>query len=214
MTTPHPEHPPIERRGVTQQPEMETFTVALPSWPVHMGDNPLVRGTDRIKRFVLAFAVVASVLGAPIAAAIGTAIYDSRRHIYAEEAARHPSLAATVSGNPVKPDMRRNKINREVQWIWAGREHTGALRVPPTVKPGDTVQISVDRSGSIVATPPSADRAALEAVVVAALIWLTVVAVSITIVAGVRTLHHRLLDAAWQRDIDNLLGGPGRHPSA
>ena len=68
---------------------MDTFTVRLPRWPILLrllGRDPLVRTTDRIEALVLVLAVVVSLLAAPIAAAVGTAVYDSSRHVYAEQA--------------------------------------------------------------------------------------------------------------------------------
>jgi len=86
-------HGPHDQRGTAHwradAAAMDTFTVRLPRWPIVLrllGRDPLVRTTDRIEALVFVLAVVVSLLAAPIAAAVGTAVYDSSRHIYAEQA--------------------------------------------------------------------------------------------------------------------------------
>ena len=61
---------------------MVTFTVRLQRWRFvqPFGRHPLVRASDRVEALVLVLAVVVSLLAAPIAAAVGTAVYDSRRY--------------------------------------------------------------------------------------------------------------------------------------
>ncbi len=68
---------------------MDSYNVRLPRWPRAtllrlLGRDPLVRTTDRIEALVSVLTVVVTLLAAPIAAAIGTQVYDSRRDIYAE----------------------------------------------------------------------------------------------------------------------------------
>ena len=77
---------------------MNTFTVRLPRWPIVrlFSRNPLVRASDRIEAVVLVLAVVVSLLAAPIAAAIGTAVHDARRHVYIGQAQTRHTVAATV----------------------------------------------------------------------------------------------------------------------
>src|SRR6476469_8095277 len=89
---------------------MDTFTLRLPRWPVLLrlaGRDPLVRTTDRIEALVVVLAVVVSLLAIPIAAAVGTAVYDSRRQAYAEQThTRHP-VAATVTDVPASQQILR-----------------------------------------------------------------------------------------------------------
>ena len=100
-------HRPHDERGTTHwradEAAMDTFTVRLPRWPILLrllGRDPLVRTTDRIEALVFVLAVVVSLLAAPIAAAVGTAVYDSSRHIYAEQAHTRHTVAATVTDVP------------------------------------------------------------------------------------------------------------------
>ena len=97
-------HGPHDQRGTAHwradEAAMDTFTVRLPRWPILLrllGRDPLVRTTDRIEALVLVLAVVVSLLAAPIAAAIGTAVYDTSRRTYAEQAHTRHTVAATVT---------------------------------------------------------------------------------------------------------------------
>ena len=190
-----------------RQPDMDTYTVRLPRWTRPAGDrNPLQPAGDRINRIVVVLAIVVTMLAAPIAAGVGTAVYDANRDAYAKQAQSRQKITATVVEDTVTPDLRRNTVRITVQWYWATTQHTGTLRASPTVKAGDTVEIWVDESGSMVSAPKSTTTAVLDATVVAAATWLSVAAVAAFGVAGVRALYGRLRDDAWQRDIDRLMG--------
>ena len=76
-------HGPHDQRGTAHrcpdEAAMDTFTVRLPRWPIFglFRRIPLLRASDRIEALVFVLAVVVSLLAAPIAAAVGTAVYDS-----------------------------------------------------------------------------------------------------------------------------------------
>ena len=96
---------------------MDTFTVRLPRWPILLrllGRDPLVRTTDRIEALVLVLAVAVSLLAAPIAAAVGTAVYDSRRQVYAEQADTRDTVAATVTDVPASQQILRTGTHHRV----------------------------------------------------------------------------------------------------
>ena len=94
---------------------MDTFTVRLPRWPVLLrllGRDPLVRTIDRIEALVLVLAVVVSLLAAPISAAVGTAVYDSRRQLYAEQAETRHTVVATVTDVPAPNNLANRHHHR------------------------------------------------------------------------------------------------------
>ena len=99
MTSPQPDHQRRTGYWLNDDAAMDTFTVRLPRWPFVQwlfGRNPLIRLSDRVEALVLVFAVVVSVLAAPMAAAVGTAVYDSRSTFYAEQAQNRRTVTATV----------------------------------------------------------------------------------------------------------------------
>ena len=179
-------HRPHDQRGTahwgTDNAAMDTFTVRLPRWLVLLrlrGRNPLVRTTDRIEALIMVLAVMVSLLAIPIAAAVGTAVYDSRRDIYAEQAdTRHP-VPATVTDVPASQQILRTvTITVPARWTADGAKHTGAVKAQSTAKTGDHVEIWVDHNGAQAAAPTPTTRAAVEAATAALVIWLSVAAIA------------------------------------
>lgn len=197
---------------LAEEAVMDTFfTARLPRWPVALfGRNPLVRTSDWVEALVLVLAVGVSLLAAPIAAAVGTAVHDARSHIYAEQAQTRHSITATIIDDyAAQRDSPTNAITVRGRWSAAGVEHTGAIKVRATVKTGDTAVIWVDNDGLPAETPTSTFRAATDAVTAAVAIWLTVAAAAAALFAVTRVVADRVRDTGWQHDIDNLLDGDG-----
>jgi hypothetical protein len=180
-----------------REPEFDTYTVRLPQWSGPTG--------DRVDRLVLTLAVLVSLLAVPIAGGVGLAVYETNREIYAQQALTRESVTATVTDEPVSPDLRRNTVRVSVEWFWAATRHTGVTRASPTVKAGDPVEIWVDENGKMVSAPKPPTTATLDATVVAAFTWVTVAAVAAFVVAGVRALNARMREDAWQRVVDRIL---------
>ena len=196
---------------------MDTFTVRLPRWPVLLrlaGRDPLVRTIDRIEALVLVLAVAVSLIAAPIAAAVGTAVYDSSRHIYAEQAHTRHTVAATVTDVPASQQiLRTGTTTVSAQWTAAGAEHTGTVEAQSTAKTGDTLEIWVDNNGAQVPAPAPTSRAAAEAAMGALVIWICAAAIAATLSTVTRALCDRIRFTRWQHDLDNLVGNDGHKPS-
>jgi hypothetical protein len=194
---------------------MNTFTVRLPRWPILLrlrGRDPLVRTTDRIEALALALAVVVSLLAVPIAAAVGTAVHDSRRHIYAEQTHTRHTVAATVTDVPASQQiLRTGTTTVPARWTAGGAEHTGAVKAQSTAKTGDTVEIWVDNNGAQVPAPTSTTRAAVEAATGALVIWISVAATAATLVTVTRAVCDRIRLTGWQHDLDSLVGNGDGH---
>lgn len=81
------------RLGDDQQ--WATFTLRLPRSSVLSrlrGHNPLVRSVDRIEALIMTLAVALSLIAVPIAGAVGTALFDSKR------SAPHAAMEAVTAG--------------------------------------------------------------------------------------------------------------------
>ena len=186
---------------------MDTFTVRLPRKTLVrlFGGNPLMRASDRLEALLLVFAIAVSLITVPIAAAVGTAVHDSRSRVYAEQAEKYRTVTATVIGTgSSRQNLERPTITVPARWVISGTEHTGDVVAPRTVKVGDNVEVWLDDEGSPVGRPST--TAVDEAVASAFAVWLgaTLSAVALYLVA--RMALDRSRHAAWQRDIDNLLG--------
>ena len=194
---------------------METFTVRLPRWPILLrltGRDPLVRTTDRIEAVVLVLAVVVSLLAIPITAAVGTAVYDSRRQAYAEQTDTRHAVNATVTDVPASQQiLRTGTITVSARWTAAGTEHTGTVNAPSTTKTGEPIEIWVSNNGAQVPAPTPTTRAAAEAAMGALVIWICVAAIAATVFTVTRAVCDRIRFTGWQHDLDNLVGNGDGH---
>jgi beta-lactamase regulating signal transducer with metallopeptidase domain len=208
-----------DRRGTAHRradkAAMDTFTARLPRWPILLrlaGRDPLVRTTDRIEALVVVLAVVVSLLAIPIAAAVGTAVYDSRRQAYAEQADTRHTVPATVTDVPASQQiLRTGTTTVPARWTAGGAEHTGAVKAPSTTKTGDTIEIWVDNNGAQVPAPTPTTRAAVEAVTGALVIWISVAAIAATLFTVTRAVCDRIRLTGWQHDLDSLVGHGDGH---
>lgn len=195
-----------------QRTTMESFTLRLPRWLFVQrlfGRNRLVRASDRAEALVLVLAVVVSLLIVPIAAAVGTAVYDSRSNLYAEQAQGRRTVTATVIDDSAAVRPRSKTMTAHARWFVAGAEHTGQVRARTTLKPGDSVEIWVDENGSHVGPPMGS--AAEEAMAAAFAIWLGTATAAALLYVGTRAVLNRARDARWQRDFENLVAGSDGH---
>lgn len=202
MTTPQPDFQRRIGHGLDDHAAMDTFSVRLPRWPViwMSGRNPLIRVSDRVEALVAVLAVVVSLVAVPIAAALGTAVHDSRSRVYAQQAqARHLVTATVTDGKAVRKDLSKPSVNVPARWFAGGAEHTGTVSAPLKVKTGDSIDIWVDNDGSLVG-PPS--RTAMDEAVAAALVFWVVVALA---AGGVCAATRVVLDR-----IRNFQGGRER----
>ncbi|OBI79076.1 Rv1733c family protein [Mycobacterium asiaticum] len=206
MLTPQPDQRRRDRHRSDEGAGMETFTLGLPRWVrVLFGRNPLIRRSDRIEALVLALAVTVTLLAAPVAAAVGTAIHDSRARSHAEQAQSRISVEATVLDRPARSDSTWV----QARWFAAGAEHTGLVQSERAPKPGEVIDIWVNPDGSYVGPPHMS--AAREAVLVALAIWLNVAVAAAALFAGTRAACNRARDADWRPEL--VTGEGTEHPS-
>jgi beta-lactamase regulating signal transducer with metallopeptidase domain len=211
-------HRPHDEHGTTHwradDAAIDTFTLRLPRWPILLrllGRDPLVRTTDRIEALVFVLAVVVSLLAAPITAAVGTAVYDSSRHIYAEQAHTRHTVTATVTDVPDSQIVRTGTTTVSARWTAGGAEHTDTVETQSTTKTGDTIEIWVDNTGAQVPAPTPTSRAAAEAALGALVIWICVAAIAATLFTGTRAVCDRIRFTRWQHDLDLLVGNGDGH---
>jgi beta-lactamase regulating signal transducer with metallopeptidase domain len=210
---------PHDQRGTShwraEEAAMDTFTVRLPRWPILLrllGRDPLVRTTDRIEALVLALAVVVSLLAAPITAAIGTAVYDSNRHLYAEQAHTRHTVTATVTDVPASQQvLRTDATTVSARWTAVGTEHTGKVKAQSTTKPGDPSEIWVDDNGAQVPAPTPTTHAAAEAAIGALVVWISVAAIAAALFTVTRGACDRIRFTGWQHDLDGMVGNGDGH---
>jgi hypothetical protein len=221
MTSRRPDHQWITTHPSGGEAAMETFTMQLPRWPIaRLWDrNPLVRISDRVEALVLVLAVLVSLLALPVTAAIGTAVYDSRRDVYVQETKTRHTVTATVTDDGAQHPPQATTITVQARWSAAGAQHTGAVTAPPTVKTGDIIEIWVDKNGSSVDAPTPTARAAAEAVTTAVTVWVSVAAAAATLFAGsrivcdrIRTIGGNTISSIWPGTATDAPTATPKHP--
>ncbi|MDG4667236.1 hypothetical protein [Mycobacterium sp. 236(2023)] len=189
---------------------MQDFTFGATRWRTirAFGANPLVRVSDRIEATVVVSAVSISVLAAPVAGAVGTAVYDARSRTYAAEAQTgrtHSAIVgATRGGDPVaRPYLDATIV--DARWRSEGVEHTASFSVRGPVAVGDRVDIWINDKGERGRPPPPLHAAVIDAVGVAASLSLVVLGTTAALVLLVRRQLDRRRDADWEREIRDLI---------
>jgi hypothetical protein len=175
------------------------------------GRNPLVRASDRLELLIVALGIVAVVVAAACAGALGTAVHDARSRAYIAQAqTRHTVTARAIDDSTVVlgvDDNAATKVN--ARWQVNGTEHTGSLNWDDAVKTGDPLTIWVDRNGDSVDAPTPISQAGVDAVGVAYVAWQSVALAAAGLICWGRSRLDRRRDSAWERDIRCLIDDDG-----
>ncbi len=215
MIAPCPHDRQISTQATADE-ALEPFTVRLPQWPIFglFRRNPLLRASDRIEAMAMVVAVVVSLLAIPVAAAVGTAVHDSRRDIYAEQHHTRHLVTATITEDTAAQNISRtNTATMAARWSAARAEHTGAVEAQSPTKSGDHVAIWVDNNGKPTDERTPTTQAGVDAVTAALFMVAGVTAVATILLAGTRAMLDRIRAIRWQHAIDTLGGRDRRQPS-
>ncbi|MCW2511942.1 MAG: hypothetical protein JWR11_984 [Mycobacterium sp.] len=175
------------------------------------GRNPLVRGTDRLELLIVAVGILAVVVGAAFAGALGTAVHDARSRVYVAQAqTRYPVDAEAIDDSTVVLGIRDTTATRvNARWRANGTEHTGSVNLDGVVKTGDPLTVWVDLNGNRVDAPAPTSQAGWDAVIAAYAAWQTVALAAAGFIWWGRARIDRRRDSAWERDIRCLIHDNG-----
>jgi hypothetical protein len=191
---------------------MDRFEYLHGWWLLHAcRRNPLVRGSDRLELLIIALGIMAAIVAAACAGALGTAVHDARSRVYIAQAqTRHIVTARAADDSTIVRRVDDNAATRvNARWQVNGTEHTGGLNWDHAVKTGDPLTIWVDRNGNRVDAPAPISQAGLDAVGVAYIAWQTVIIAVAGLVCWGRSRLDRRRDSAWERDIRRLIDDDG-----
>jgi hypothetical protein len=170
-----------------------------------------VRASDRLELLIVAVGILVVVLAAACAGALGTAVHDARSRVYIAQAqTRHTVVAEAINDSTIVLGADDNATRTvDARWQVDGAEHTGTIALDRTVKTGDPLRIWVDRNGNRVDAPTPTSQAGVDAVLVAYLVWQSVVLAAAALIWWGRSHLDRLRDSAWERDIRVLIHDNG-----
>jgi hypothetical protein len=189
---------------------MQPFTFDPRRWRTvrSFGRNPLVRVSDRIEAVAVALAVTVSLLIAPVAASLGTSVYDTRNQLYTAQAQTiHSQRAIVAAARASEPSTGRRSgyTTVTVRWKSGSIEHANSFISDAGVSVGDQIDIWVNHEGNRVTPPPGHAQATVDAVAVAVLLWLGVVTLATALVTALRWGLGVRRDAYWERQIMALV---------
>jgi hypothetical protein len=194
---------------------MLAFTLDPGRWWIArpLGRNPLLRPADRLEALIILVVIVGWLLVVPIAGAVGTAIYDGRHRLYAEEAlTRHRVVATVIEGTAATAGDYDAPASVQAIWPAAGGERTGSLSFGAAAKSGDHLSIWVDADGNHVLPPTPTTQAAADALCCTLSILLAAIVVTALVLSLMRYCVNRMRDTQWERELRAIkdCGGPRR----
>jgi hypothetical protein len=183
---------------------MLAFTLDPGRWWIArpLGRNPLLRAADRLEALLILVVIVGWLLVVPIAGAIGTAIYDGRHRLYAEEAlTRHRVVATVIEDTAETVGDYDGPASVRAVWPASGGERTGSFSVDTAAKSGDRLSIWVDADGNYLLPPTPIAQAAADALCGALSILLSAIVVTALAVSLMRYCANRMRDTQWEREL-------------
>ena len=179
------------------------------------GRNPLVRRSDRIEALTLILGIALVLMTAPIAGAVGTAVYSSRTAVYEQQVRSRHIVAATVLADSTST-VRPYTVSFDVRARWQdhGVQHEGVLGTDRPAKAGERLSIWVNDRGDYTGPPARPERAVSDAIVVGALLWLSVITMVAAAIGLARFRLERRRHAQWDRGLRGLVGDDGGRTSS
>ena len=191
---------------------MEIHTLSLSRcWLIRaFGRNPLVRSNDRVEALLSMVLVVVALLLLPVAGAIGTAVYDSRGRVYAEQSRdRHQVTASLVEDATVMFDQGHNFVTAPVRWRINGTDRVDRVDVSAGSKVDDQLKVWVDLDGNRTAAPTLSWHAGIDAWVAGFGSLLAVLTLISTLWVFMRAELVRQRNRGWDRELQIMAGSGG-----
>jgi hypothetical protein len=182
--------------------------------------SPLMRRTDRIESSLLLVVVMFVLMMVPLTAAYGTITYgelveqsrldrQTGHQVEATVLRTAPEAAAAQQNTEAPPPSGNIDARRWVGWTQDGQTRTARWEPAAGVRPGETIDLWVDRTGAPVAPPLTGADSAATAVIAALTMWLLMATAAAAGLYGLHRWaeHHRR--AAWESEWRGLDTTPG-----
>ena len=179
------------------------------------GRNPLVRTSDRIESLMLILGIALVLVAAPIAGAVGTAVYSSRAAVYEQQVRTRHTVAATVLADSTST-VRPYTVSFDIRARWQDRgvQHEELLGWDRPANAGDRLSIWVNDKGDYAGPPTGHKRAVSDAIIAGAVLWLSVIALVAAAIGLARFRLDRRRHAQWDRGLRGLVGDDGGRTSS
>lgn len=178
---------------------------------VHPGDNPLVRGIDRVEIRLMVIFVLLALLTIPVVAAVGSEIYVGKAaQAHAQQQSRTATTAVLLADAPdyltgLQMDQLETGPKVPARWLLPdGTERTGVVDAPVGALQDTEISIWLDREGRLVGRPMTTADAAALAIISAAALWMVLVVAAASACWVTRLVLNRIRYAAWDREWESI----------
>jgi hypothetical protein len=170
-----------------------------------LGRNPLIRTSDRLESFAVLAVLLIALVAVPVAAQVESHAYDAGMRTVDEQTQRRHSVEAlVVEGSTGFLSEFDSPATIRVQWHEGDQLRTEQLTSPVIVEAGAPMTIWLDKTGTVVTAPLTADDVKLSATAAAGTVWVVAVFCSVLAALGIRRWLDRSRARAWENKL-NLL---------
>lgn len=176
-----------------------------------LGRSQLVRTWDRVETATLVVIALVVLVSTPFIGLLGSTVYDQQRAQAAEQSAtRHETTATLIAGAiPETSSPRAISIGgtSPVPAVWTlpdGSEKTGPVPADRGATAGTKVTVWLDQTGSVVGAPITSGDAAMNAITVAMLAWLGLLAIGSGAFSLARWALDRRRFANWDGEWERI----------
>lgn len=173
--------------------------------------NELATSGDRVESAVLVLGVAVALLAVPVAGAAGSEIHAAQRdRVAVEQASRSRAEAVLIEDAPaaIGPGERGGVVETTpVLATWRlpdGSARQGRVPAHYEARAGATVSIWVDRNGNATEPPLTGAGAAIDAIVLALLLWSAAAGSMALLYLAVRFTHQRLRLRRWTLEWERI----------
>jgi hypothetical protein len=166
--------------------------------------NELATTGDRIESTVLVLGIAVAMLAVPVAAAAGSDIFASQRErVAVEQVDKTRAEAILVEDAPhTIGSSERGGVVETVPVLARWRLPDGSARQGPVpvhydAKAGATVSVWIDRSGGVTEPPITTAGAAVDAIVLALLLWSAAAGSMALLYLATRFVHKKFRSRQW-----------------
>jgi Trk-type K+ transport system membrane component len=166
-----------------------------------LGQNPLVRASDRTEALAVLMVLVVMVLAIPFASQTSNNTYDARMRIIDEQLRTRHSVEAVVVGTTASVGRYSRPGPVRAEWREGDQVRSAMVSNATVVSPGAAVLVWLDNAGNVVSPPETPQVARSIAAARAWTLWVGIVGAAVLIAFASRRALDRHRARSWEREL-------------